>query len=315
MSYRHIENLYKNRTVLMFKQVYCMEKIHGSSAHISWAGKIPRLDGTFTEPQISFFAGGEKHDNFVKLFDQQFLVSKFSEFYPESKVTVYGEVYGGKCQGMSVTYGTQLKFVAFEVKFDCKGDKERWYTVPEAEAIVKKLGLDFVSYNLVDATIENIDAQRDLPSEQAFKNGCAIREDKTTWKDREGVVVRPPAELYDFQGGRFLAKHKSEKFSEREHTPKLQDPEATQAIADGKKIAQEWVTLMRLQHIIDRAKVELNIEANEPKYIPDLIKLMIEDVTREGKDEIVMSKQAMKQIGNMTATLFKDYLQSQLKQI
>ena len=306
MGYRHIEQLYKNRTVLAWKQVYCLEKIHGSSAHLSWNGP---------EKKLTYFSGGEKYENFVKIFDEPALIANLVELFSESRLTIYGEVYGGRCQKMSDTYGPVLRFVAFELMFTTQGDRERWYNVPDAEQIVKALGLDFVSYNLVDATIEEMDKQRDLPSEQAFKNGMAKREDPSTWKKREGVVIRPPMELYDFQGGRFLAKHKSEEFAEREHTPKLQDPEATMAIADGKKIAQEFVTPMRLQHILDRAKVELNIEPNETKYIPDLIRLMIEDVGREAAGEIVMTKQATKWIGNRTAELFRQHLQDSLHTI
>jgi len=300
MSYRHIDCLYKNKTVLVFKQVFAMEKIHGSSSHVTWNGP---------EKKLTFFSGGEKHDNFVALFDQVVLTAKLTEFFPDSNITVYGEVYGGKCQAMSLTYGPHLKFVAFEVKFQCQGDRERWSNVPDAERIANALGLDFVAYNLVDATPEEMDRQRDLPSEQAFKNGMAKRDDPSTYKMREGIVVRPPMELYDFQGGRFLAKHKSDKFAEREHQPKLQDPEATAKKLEGQSIAQEFVTPMRLQHVLDRAKTELGIEPNDPKYIPDLIKLMVEDITREAKGEVEMSKQAVKYIGNATAVMFKQNLQ------
>jgi hypothetical protein len=209
---------------------------------------------------------------------------------------------------MSLTYGPKLAFVAFEVNFECQGGKERWSSVSDAHKIVTDLGLDFVPYNLVDATIEEMDHQRDLPSEQAFKNGMADRNNPSTFKKREGIVVRPPAELYDFQGGRFLAKHKSEEFSEREHQPKLQDPEATAEKLKGQAIADEWVTNMRLQHVLDRAKIELKIEPNEPKFIPDIIKLMIEDVTRESTGEVEMSRQAIKLIGNKTAEMFRQYL-------
>ena len=276
-----------------------MEKVHGTSAHVSWNG---------IEKKLSFFSGGEKHDAFVAIFDQANLIAKFTEFFPESNITIYGEAYGGKCQAMSETYGPKLAFVAFEVKFQCQGDRERWSDVPDAEGIAKALGLDFVAYNLVDATFDEMDRQRDLPSEQAFKNGMAKREDPATWKMREGIVVRPPMELYDFQGGRFLAKHKSDKFSEREHTPKLQDPEATAKRLEGQEVAKEWVTIMRFQHVLDRAKTELGIEPDEPKYIPDLIKLMVEDVTREAEGEVEMSKQVVKFIGNATAEMFRQHL-------
>ena len=47
--------------------------------------------------------------------------------------------------------------------------------------------------------------------------------------------------------------------------------------------------------------------------VPQIIKAMIEDVYREGKGEIVESKEATKAIGNKTVQLFKQKLNSTLK--
>ena len=66
MGYQHITNLYKNKSVLMFKEVYALEKVHGTSAHIS-----------YRQNQLFFSPGGEKLVNFTKLFDQDELFEKF----------------------------------------------------------------------------------------------------------------------------------------------------------------------------------------------------------------------------------------------
>ena len=63
MSYMHISNLYRERDILLFKECYAMEKIHGTSAHISFTPSLK--PGT---EQLNFFSGGEKHENFIKLF-------------------------------------------------------------------------------------------------------------------------------------------------------------------------------------------------------------------------------------------------------
>jgi hypothetical protein len=34
MGYAHINNLYKDQEILIFKHVWALEKIHGTSAHI-----------------------------------------------------------------------------------------------------------------------------------------------------------------------------------------------------------------------------------------------------------------------------------------
>lgn len=36
MGYMHIDNLYKNQDMLIFRECYALEKIHGTSAHVSW---------------------------------------------------------------------------------------------------------------------------------------------------------------------------------------------------------------------------------------------------------------------------------------
>ncbi|GAG47185.1 unnamed protein product, partial [marine sediment metagenome] len=130
MGYLHINNLYKNQDIMMFKECYALEKIHGTSAHVQWK----------VESGIRFFSGGEKHEKFVDLFEADPLTEKMQGLGAE-KVTVYGEAYGGKQQGMSYLYGKELKFAVFDVKI---GDV--WLAVPQAEEVAKSLGLEFVSY-------------------------------------------------------------------------------------------------------------------------------------------------------------------------
>ena len=55
MGYLHIDNLYKNQTIMLFKECYAMEKIHGTSAHVGWK---------FETKQVNFFTG-ENHKLFL----------------------------------------------------------------------------------------------------------------------------------------------------------------------------------------------------------------------------------------------------------
>jgi len=66
MGYMHIENLYRNQTILMFRECYALEKLHGTSAHIRWS------DG-----KVHFRHGGEKRENFIALFDESALAAAF----------------------------------------------------------------------------------------------------------------------------------------------------------------------------------------------------------------------------------------------
>jgi len=306
MGYLHIPNLYKTQDILLFKECYAMEKIHGTSAHISWAQHQyeDRLSS------LTFFSGGEKHENFIKLFDEEKLRNKFKEL-GLINCTIFGEAYGGKCQGMSGTYGKELKFVAFDVKI---GDN--WLDVPRAAEICEQLGIEFVHYDKVATNLEILDELASGPSIQAIRNGVTFKlnldgeyEDE---KLREGIVLRPLIEVKKNNGERIIAKHKNAAFAERVNQPKLVklSQDKLEVLADAEKIANEWVTLMRLKHVLNTFE-ETSIGIEDTK---EVIKRMIEDVTREAKGEIIDSKVVRILIGKKTATLFKQYLNDRMRE-
>lgn len=288
MGYLHINNLYKAQDILHFKTCYALEKIHGTSAHVS-----------FKDGQLNFFSGGETHSRFVELFDIPTLTAAFAErFGTYESATVYGEAYGGKQQGMSPTYGPQLKFIAFDVKL--KGEKgDGWLNVPHAAGICESLKIEFVDYREIPTDMESIDAERDRPSTQATRNG--ILEPKI----REGVVLRPPIEVIDWRGDRIIAKHKKAEFSERGRPAIELDPSKKEQIANAESIAEEWVTPMRLEHVLDHIIAKRESKEIDLKDIPIVITAMLEDVLREGSGELIDNRPTRKAISERTVKLFK----------
>ena len=298
MSYMHIDNLYKDQSILAFKECYAMEKIHGTSAHVRFKhGGVSMVDGHIEEPEVSYFAGGEKHERFVELFKDQIELAKlvFRDMGIED-VTVFGEAYGGKCQGMKATYGADLRFVAFEVNID-----DMWLAVPQAEEVARRLGFDFVHYKLIPATIEAIDEQRDADSVQAFKNGMGIG------NMREGIVLRPPFEVQLNSGRRVIAKHKRAEFCETKQ-PRDISAEKLKAVEDAKTVADDWVTEERLRHVMDGLVASGQVHEEYTTDLSNLgvvIKAMTADILREGASEIVDSKEVRRMIGHYIAALFK----------
>ena len=278
MAYLHIDNLYKNQDILLFEECYALEKIHGTSAHISW-----------NDNKLGFFSGGVNYEGFCSIFDQENLILKFQEL-DHPKVTIYGEAYGGKCQGMSKTYGVEGKFVAFEVRI---GDN--WLDVPNAESVVIDLGLDFVPYERCKTDVKVLDAIRDKPSQQAVK--CGIVETKK----REGVVLRPIIEVTKNNGSRIIAKHKALEFQETK-TPRIVDTKKIALLKEAKEIADEWVTEMRLSHVLQK------FPDADITNTGAIISSMIEDVERESEGEIIKSIEARKEISKRTALMFKTRL-------
>jgi hypothetical protein len=238
---------------------------------------------------VYYFSGGESPEQFALAVERWRLFRGFETLGHDS-VTVYGEFYGGRCMGMKDTYGSTLKFVAFEVTV---GD--RWLSVPQAADVASKLGLEFVHFEKVPATIEALDAARARPSEQARRNG--ILEPRPS----EGIVVRPLVEFTRNNGSRVIAKYKNESFRETTTTRNVVSPEKLAVLVRAQEIADEWVTDMRLEHVL--AKVEPRPTGLEQAGA--VIRAMIEDVRRESAGEVEWSKEAEKAIGSATAKKFK----------
>ncbi|RLF58290.1 MAG: hypothetical protein DRN27_05860 [Thermoplasmata archaeon] len=291
MGYLHINNLYKDQAILLFKEAYALEKIHGTSSHVSWK---------FEDKKVNFFTG-ENHPLFLTLFNEEFLIKKFEEIFPDQDAIIFGEHYGGKCQGMSGTYGKESKFIGFDVKVGYV-----WLNVPNAEDVCKQLNIEFVYYKKIETNLENLNIERDAPSVQAVRNGI------TEPKKREGVVLRPLIEVRTNNGERLICKFKPDEFNET-RTRREVSPEQLQVLSDAKEIAEEWVTNLRLEHVLQKFPADVNMEFVGMEAMGDIIKAMIADVYREGRDEIVESKEVAKAIGKATVKLFKAKLSSTLK--
>jgi len=277
MGYAKIPNLYKDDSVLLFRECYALEKVHGTSAHVAYRGGA-----------LQFFAGGNKHETFVALFDQGALLSAFAEI-GHDPIVVYGEGYGGKCMGMKETYGSEQRFIAFEVQVgDC------WLAVPQAEDVVTRLGLEFVPYICTLTDSDALDHLRDAPSEVAERRGIH-------GKPREGIVLRPLIEVRKNNGERIIAKHKADAFAERVHVPR--SLKQAEFLHEALAIAEEWVTPMRLVHVLDKLGGEVTIQRTG-----EVVKAMLDDVVIEANGEIADNKGTRKAIGRRAVCLFKEYL-------
>ena len=288
MGYLRIENLYKNNQIMEFKRCYALEKVHGTSAHIQWS-----------KGKLSFYSGGEKHDAFVSLFDQERLTEFFKnkEYGEDCVVRIHGEAYGGKQQGMSKSYGPKLHFIVFDVLIGSV-----WLDVPKAEEYALNLGLEFVPYELVPTEVDALNRERDRDSIVAIRRGMG------EGHIREGVVLRPPFEVRNNGGGRCMSKHKRDEFREHKTPRTVLDMNAEEllVLSKAEDIADEWCVPMRLEHVI--GKLTVNGTEPEMKDIPNIIEAMVEDIYVEGKGEITESREVRKAIGTRTVKLFKQRL-------
>jgi hypothetical protein len=279
MAYLSIENLYRSKAqeILLFKELYALEKVHGTSANISWK-----------EGKVSYFPGGESLSKFKSLFNEERLVKHFTELGHE-EVVVYGEAYGGSCQKMSYMYGPELRFIVFDVFIN-----NIWLDVPNMDEVATRLEQEVVPWRKIVCDLAAIDNERDRPSEVAVRRGF------TEEHIREGVVLRPLAEMFNRYGERMIVKHKHEKFGERKTPQKVEDPSKLKVLTEATAIAEEWVTEMRLEHVLQKLPQGIGLESMQR-----VLQAMVEDVLKESTGEIVDSKEVRNAINKKTVELFK----------
>ncbi len=283
MGYAKINNLYKDQTLLEHDEVYALEKIHGTSAHIA-----------FNKGNINFYAGGMKHELFISIFQNHpvewLLRNKLSN---ENEVVIYGEAYGGSMQRMQHVYGDKARFIAFDVKYN-----GIWLNVPDAHSFCTHLQLEFVDYVKIPTKLSLLDEERDKHSVQAIRNGVG------EGKPREGVVLRPLQEGFDRRGNRLIAKHKNAQHNETK-TQREVDPTKLVKLKEAKAIAEEWVTEMRLDHVLDKCLTPEQNETLDMSYTPIVIRAVLADIKKESEREIEWSKDAEREVCTLAARLFK----------
>jgi hypothetical protein len=309
MGYASIDNLYKTQRILEESHCYAMEKIHGTSSHITHTRSITDYTdnvGVKTTGNFHYHGGGVSGAEFKALFDTdrlELLLCACSKSNGYNKITIYGESYGGKMQKNQWRYGSVLKFCAFEVNID-----DRWLTVPEANSFCLALGIEFVHFVYIETKLSLIDEWRDAPSTQAERNGVYEYEGKPV--PREGVVLRTVDEKLDHRGNRIIAKHKRDEERETKTPRKVVDPKNLEILKNARLVAEEWVTPTRVfEHVVPK----LSIEVVDMTCTKQVISAVIEDVNREGLGEFEPGPTVNAEIGKRTAQLLKQYLADKLK--
>ncbi|AGC01678.1 RNA ligase 2 [Acanthamoeba polyphaga moumouvirus] len=293
MGYMHIESLYKCPEFFqLFPEIYCMEKIHGTSTWIRYErGQM-----------LKFHSGGESGESFKAIFNEEFLKNKLDELSIKNNWTIikiHGEGYGGRQQGMSKTYGDKLKFIVFDIYVESNDNGPKYLNIPDAEKIAQDLQLEFVYYVRGLNTPEWIEEQSNQESIQAIRNGLG------SGKPREGVVVRPIIESVFSNGQRAITKHKNAEFWEIKTRRPL--GERLKVVEGINEIVEDWVTGQRFNHVVDRVLQQKVNKALEKSDIKILLDLMVEDVKRESEGEVIWSDKLVSAIRRKTAIIFKNY--------
>lgn len=290
MGYMHIDSLHKcPEFFTTFPKVYVLEKIHGTSTWFQY----DRATKT-----IKFHSGGSDSTEFKNIFDVESITDTLSKT-EYTRVRVHGEGYGGKQQGMSETYGTDFKFIAFDVYVESE-NLSGYLNVDKADQFCAQLGLQFVHYHQVDNLPDIIEAEANKESVQAVRNGTGHN------RPREGVVVKPIIEsnMPGNPSKRAIFKHKNELFWEIKNRRPL--GEKLKIVSDISQIVDDWVTENRFYHVIDRILVTKSDKKIVLTDIKQFIDLMVEDVQRESEGEVVWSPELTHAIRRKAGIMFKN---------
>lgn len=264
-TYPHIDHIFKVPELECFNKLYGFEKVHGTNARIGWVNGQLVIGGRTTELSEANRGHGDFWGWVQK--NSSWLAEAFKRQFPESDVTVFGEFYGPGIQ-KGINYGNEKNFIAFDVQI---GDS--LLDLDDMMNVVYDLG--FITPPLVYC------GRYDVEVMLTAINLNSIVADNSGVNDpdniMEGIVVRPPIMLKNKHGQWVMGKLKNATFEERASARK--DPanpvDQTEAIA----FADEWVTEMRFNHVLDSMK-----EAGIPviqQHTGDFLKMMSEDVMRE----------------------------------
>jgi hypothetical protein len=167
------------------------EKIDGTNIRILWDGTTVRFGGKTDEASIPTFLLNVLQD----IFTTEKMAAKFGT---TDAVCLYGEGYGAKIQ----KGGNYLPDKTSFILFDCQIDKW-WLQRDRLEDIATTLGIDIVPIIGRGTLLKAVEYTK-----TGFKSTIAVNKDYTA----EGLVMKPPIELFNRKGERIIAKIKARDF-------------------------------------------------------------------------------------------------------
>lgn len=176
------------------------EKIDGTNMRILWDGITVRFGGKTDDAQIPSFLLKVLQDTFTKekmtaVFGN---AEKVLPGNPLPQVCLYGEGYGAKIQKGGNYMPNRTDFILFDCKID-----NWWLTRSSIEDVAIKLGIPIVP---VIGKGKLLDAIQFVKT--GYKSIIAHNKDYPA----EGLIMKPPVELFNRKGERILTKIKFKDF-------------------------------------------------------------------------------------------------------
>lgn len=176
------------------------EKIDGTNIRIMWDGIKVRFGGKTDDAQIPTFLLKVLQDTFTpeKMTLQFGDASNVLPGHPLPQVCLYGEGYGAKIQKGGNYMPNRTDFILF----DCKVN-EWWLQRDSLEVIATNIGIGIVPIVGTGTLLEAVEFAK-----TAYKSTIAENKEYPA----EGLVMKPPIELFNRKGERILTKIKLKDF-------------------------------------------------------------------------------------------------------
>lgn len=176
------------------------EKIDGTNIRILWDGINVRFGGKTDDAQIAAFL--------LKVLQATFTKEKMTAVFgnaddvlpgsPLPQVCLYGEGYGAKIQKGGNYMPDRTDFILFDSKIE-----GWWLTRPSIEDIATKLGIPIVPIIGTGTLWQAV---------QFVKNGYKSTIAHNKEYPAEGLIMKPPVELFNRNGERIISKIKFRDF-------------------------------------------------------------------------------------------------------
>lgn len=302
-QYPHIENIEEVPEVFELSEVIVTEKVHGSAARIGVIDGRLRLGGRkleFTDIRPDTREGL----CFIQWVLDTGLDKKVIEAFSGHDVILYGEWHGSGTpkkgwpqvqKGIRYINGNDLRI--FDVKVDGK-----YVPQDEVASWAAKVGLKTMPILYRGKPDMKIfDSLIDTMSRVGEENGIVDPENTI-----EGIVIRPPEFVWDEKRRPIMAKYKIGKWAERASAQKHPKtlPKERVVIPGASEFAKEFVTEMRLEHILDQLR-EAGIPIDKSS-LGEVMKRMGQDIKREGIGALGDAKLEWKDVSPFVTRLTKE---------
>lgn len=272
-KYPEIELLYRVPDIMQEPEVVITEKLHGTNTRFGWVDGRFRIGGRNEEFDIEASAPSSSYGflGWVRTTDLMQKVKELANAL-NAEVIFYGEWFGPGVQ-KGVVYAKDKQLRIFDVRVN--DDLVDWDKVVQ---FTERVGLKTVPLLYRGKPDKEVfDGKQSAPSTIAYENGVGSEENIG-----EGVIVKPSRMHRNLYSDWVIAKHKSQKFSERKSLSEGKSKPATPESATA--FVEEFFTLQRLGHVLTNLHSS-GVEIAAPSAIGQIIRGMYGDVLKESKPE------------------------------